>query len=311
MDEDRLIRETLESAKLPPRMKVFLALATRERSVAQVAALVGHGTTATGRLLSRMVGADQLTDRWEGKQHLYSIADPDLRRWSYRHLRELVGSGGCTDLGEMGERILGHLLDYDRNAAQEDLHLLLLAGHPPEEIYEHTITPMMERVGTLWEAGQVSVAQEHFVSAQVETALSVLFWLLAPAPADDAPAACVCAVPGNVHNIGPRILHHYLTTDGWKVLFLDGMTPLEDLVRLVGERRTRLVGLSVATDDQLPITVQSVATLRAMHRPPEAIFVGGPLIRSRPDLAGQIEADAVPGTAREARDLARQYQTAD
>jgi len=62
MDEDRLIRETLESAKLPPRMKVFLALATRERSVAQVAALVGHGTTATGRLLSRMVGADQLTE---------------------------------------------------------------------------------------------------------------------------------------------------------------------------------------------------------------------------------------------------------
>ena len=78
-------------------------------------------------------------------------------------------------------------------------------------------TPALIEVGSLWEPGQISVAQEHLATATVRSAMQRL--LSDPRGGVRGTAVLACA-PGEHHEIGLLMLAVLLRADGWQVAYL-------------------------------------------------------------------------------------------
>lgn len=66
------------------------------------------------------------------------------------------------------------------------------------------LMPFLREVGDRWEAGRLSVTQEHFASHLVRSRIAALAALAARAgPAEDRTTAVVACPPGERHDIAP------------------------------------------------------------------------------------------------------------
>ncbi|MBI5549260.1 MAG: cobalamin B12-binding domain-containing protein [Deltaproteobacteria bacterium] len=198
----------------------------------------------------------------------------------------------------------------------------LLAGDPaealvvareirlPEELegfYLSVIQPAMYRVGTLWEAGTISVAEEHLASAitvRVVAGLAGLRKIGRPWRG----LTVVSAVPHELHVLGAWMVSDLLEMDGWQVRYLGADTPLEDLLALVKSQRPSMLALSVTMPFNLPWARKIIAAVKAEQAStPVTVMVGGGAFDLLPDLWRAVGADAWAGNARDAVIGARCY----
>ena len=98
------------------------------------------------------------------------------------------------------------------------------------------LAPALIEVGVRWEAGDVTVAQEHLATSTVRAAMQRL---LADARADVRGVAVLACAPGEQHEIGLLMLAVLLRADGWQVAYLGADTPVLDAVELA-----RVIGAS-------------------------------------------------------------------
>lgn len=178
------------------------------------------------------------------------------------------------------------------------------SGYQVREIYLRVLAPALMRVGTLWEEGVISVADEHLATALVRAQMA----RLTPLPAIGRPIngrLVLAGVPGELHALGTRMVADFLEGDGWEVSNLGQNTPRDDLVRFVGLRRPDVVGLSCGLVDYLGETAGVVRALRSIPDAP-TIIVGGAAFAGDPSSAAIICADLFAKDADEASSLLRQ-----
>lgn len=129
---------------------------------------------------------------------------------------------------------LGHLVD----------HALALASL--EDAMTTVLAPALVAIGERWEAGELTVAQEHLASSTVRTALQTL---LADARASVRGVAVLACAPGERHEIGLMMLAVLLRSDGWQVAFLGADTPLDDALALSAAIGATVLCVSAATKE--------------------------------------------------------------
>ncbi|HEX8696261.1 MAG TPA: MerR family transcriptional regulator [Longimicrobium sp.] len=130
------------------------------------------------------------------------------------------------------------LLRFDRPAA---LAAYERAAHLPAELrVEQLLLPMMRELGDLWEHGDAVVSQEHFASAFVREKLSQLIAGLDTGAAAGPEGVCA-GLPGELHEFGLMAAAVRLAREGWRVLYLGADVPLEDVRRVLRERRPRML----------------------------------------------------------------------
>lgn len=134
-----------------------------------------------------------------------------------------------------------------------------------EQALSRVVAPVLERVGQGWASGELSVAQEHLVSATVRARLERQ---LADARGGTRGVAVLACVPGERHELGLLMLGALLRADGWQVAYLGADAPLADAVQLA-ER----VGASVLC---LSVTMREhVTALARLALPPGLTLVLG------------------------------------
>ncbi|MFP2929209.1 B12-binding domain-containing protein [Pyxidicoccus sp. 3LG] len=149
-------------------------------------------------------------------------------------------------------------------------HYLEQGGAP--FLVDRFARPLMEAVGERWHEGSVSVAQEH---AATELLRELLMPLL---PGVDwhqgGPIAVITCSPGELHQLGARLVSRVLALDGWHVRFLGADTPARDLASFVAREQPAFVGLSVTMPENAP---DARLALELIHRvtPHIALMVGG------------------------------------
>jgi DNA-binding transcriptional MerR regulator len=119
-----------------------------------------------------------------------------------------------------------------------------LATHDPLDVVEQLFFPCLRTLGTEWEVGGISVAQEHFASGLIRSRMLAL----APfreAAVPGAPVAVLACPTHERHDIGLIGLCLLLRHEGWSVTFLGGDTPIPsavDTAVTLGARIVVLVG---------------------------------------------------------------------
>ncbi|UCD38405.1 MAG: B12-binding domain-containing protein, partial [Fidelibacterota bacterium] len=116
--------------------------------------------------------------------------------------------------------------DYDR--VQSTLTGLYVTNHALDEIYDHLVTPVLHRIGDLWEEGTISVVEEHLVSQRLKDAIIRLQELVNLPPQNSQRALCL-NLTGELHDIPLKMVQHILEARGYRVYFSGQRTPTDNL----------------------------------------------------------------------------------
>lgn len=147
------------------------------------------------------------------------------------------------------------------------------------------------RVGDLWRANRVSVAQEHLATALTQSYLANAYARAEFAPRQARQVLCAC-VAGNLHALGPRLVADAFEIAGWEASYLGANVPTRDLVAFADWQKPALIALSVSTATQIAALREALTALRGelgSRCPP--LLVGGLAVNALPDLWRRLGAD--------------------
>ena len=123
-----------------------------------------------------------------------------------------------------------------------------LALHPLPDALEDVVRPVLVEVGERWEAGTLSIAQEHLASA---AARGRVVRHLADRRGIVRGRAVLACAPGERHEIGLLVLAALLAGDGWGVVYLGADTPVGEALSVAQVVGAAIVCVSVTMPEHL------------------------------------------------------------
>ncbi len=203
-----------------------------------------------------------------------------------------VLGGHPGPLAEPAERVLQLLLQGKQR------ELLCWVGEQAADtpgltkLYLDVITPVMERVGALWQQGRLSVADEHLATSLVGLAMAQIYARLPPTEVVPGKVAVVACGPGETHELAGRMFAALLEARGWDVSYLGAGVPPAELLTHLERRKPLLLALSVTMAFNLGATADVLHELRgepAWER--LRVLLGGRGLDPEPALAHRMGAD--------------------
>jgi methanogenic corrinoid protein MtbC1 len=152
---------------------------------------------------------------------------------------------------------------------------------------------------------------EHLASQSVREALARLQSELYHKPANGKTALLAC-YENDQHDLGLRCVNQYLTSEGWRTLFLGPQTPIDSLVFSINRNRPDLVVLTalVIGDEKRFIRQINHEVVPALQRLGGRLAVGGAGVSKR--FGGVLKADFLSDSILDYARVAdiRQYENA-
>jgi DNA-binding transcriptional MerR regulator len=131
-------------------------------------------------------------------------------------------SASATTLEAAAGSLTASLDRLDEQAANTALDRLF-AAYTVETVLQEVIIPYLHRLGERWEAGEVSVAQEHFASNLLR---GRLLGLAQGWGQGQGPGAILACVPGEQHELGLLAFGVALRRRGWRITYLGTDSPI-------------------------------------------------------------------------------------
>jgi methanogenic corrinoid protein MtbC1 len=204
--------------------------------------------------------------------------------------------------GKPVDRLVSALLAGDRDAAWHLVAATQRPGVTRGAVISDLVQPAQERIGELWYAGSIGVADEHRATGIVEEILARLD--PTPSAVGVRPGArCLLAALGDEqHVLGLRALRMVLEDDGWACEYLGGTVPAAELLRVNQDIRADVVLLSAS---YAPDRAELAGAIRHLRGQGSATLVGGAALGSEAGLWKRLGAHGYGPDARVAQYLAR------
>ncbi len=207
---------------------------------------------------------------------------------------------------EVYEHYLAALRSGERNRAFLVIDRAREAGMDIETLYVMVFQPALREIGSLWQANELTVADEHLATAITQAAMARAFerdfeWSAAPG------RSLIAACPGmERHEVGLRMICDLLDLLGWETTYLGASVPVDSLVAMIQKKNPDVVALSVAITPHLPRLRLMIEQIRTLFTDPPLILVGGRPFLDDPSLATSLGADLTAENAVDAVHLLQQ-----
>ncbi|MBC7931801.1 MAG: helix-turn-helix domain-containing protein [Rubrivivax sp.] len=179
--------------------------------------------------------------------------------------------------------IAGHA--EEASAMLVNLHL---RGHTVASIADGALCPPMQKIGDLWHAGELSIAQEHVATRTALQALSALRGAIGLGEPGEPTAIC-CSVEDDFHELPIHISALLLEAEGWDAVTLGASTPFYALAEAVLRFRPRLVCVASTVLGDLDRAAREYGELR------EAVAkVGASVVLGGAGFAGEVMRQRFP-----------------
>ncbi|HYH80675.1 MAG TPA: B12-binding domain-containing protein [Longimicrobium sp.] len=216
---------------------------------------------------------------------------------------ELAAAGEDRAAGrdDAANRFLDAIVAGNRRRAFEVADGALAGGMDIRALYLDVFQPALRDVGRLWQQNRITVADEHLATAITQAAMARLYERLFASATGTGPLLVAACADSERHEVGLRMVCDILELEGWDTVFLGAAVPTADLVRMVCQRRPRVVALSAAIG---PNVARVEAAIRAIREgcgdAQPLIAVGGRAFAADPELATRLGADLTASDAAEA-----------
>lgn len=188
------------------------------------------------------------------------------------HAPELA-PGRADALAEETFRALLDGRDEELSSLLVGLHL---DGHSVGRLADGLLCAAMRRVGDLWHAGEISIAQEHVATRTAVVALQALRASLQVGAGDERVRALCCSVEDDFHELPLRLAALTLEASGLAVFDLGPSTPFNALAEAVHRFRPGLVCVSSTVLLRLDRAAYDYASFsKAARRAGASVVLGG------------------------------------
>lgn len=170
-------------------------------------------------------------------------------------------------------------------------------------LLEQVLAPLLDAVGEAWRCGTLRIHQEHLASALVRSLLEAA--LAAHTRGFDGPELLVATPAGDAHELGALMIAVLAAAEGWRVTYLGGSLPLDELAAAARARGSRAVALSIVFRAGDPDLVEELRDLRRALPGHAALLVGGRAAGSYAAVLSEIGAAMPANFAAVREELAR------
>ncbi len=206
----------------------------------------------TSKQAARLLGASEASvKRWADGGLLPTLKTAGGHRRfrpedvvAFRRGRAGGVAAGAADDGPLADSMFETLLGGRGEEAGAVLVELQREGHTVGGIADAVICPALRRVGDLWHAGEISVAEEHVATRAAHSAIQILRDALGLKVGGRA-AVCT-SVEDDFHELPVSLSALALEGLGWSVVNLGTSTPFYALAEAVERFRPRLVCVDAA-----------------------------------------------------------------
>lgn len=165
------------------------------------------------------------------------------------------------------------------------------------DIYAWVFEPVMKELGRLWQLNELSIAEEHLISAHITRFMSQIVQVNGTPPSNGR-MMLAFAPPGDLHDMGLRMVADFFEINGWNVHYLGANVPVQDVAPAVEAVHPDLVAISASMAVHLSSLRAAVAAARtASTQPVPRILVGGRPFAVMPELKDYVGADASADSA--------------
>lgn len=231
------------------------------------------------------------------------------RRWVVRR-DDLVAFSeappASTDRGEADwdARLLARMLEADTSGGWGVIEAALASGMTPTSAYEQLLVPALRRVGELWVAGEISVADEHAAS-QVATRIVALLAPRMARPGRRRGTVVLGSTQTEGHGLALSIAADLFRNAQFDVIDLGTNLPAESLAASVASRPdVTVVALSITNPGQREEIARSIAAVREVSGAKVVVGGGG---TSEEEALG-AGADGYARTAQDAVSLFEEFR---
>ncbi len=149
---------------------------------------------------------------------------------------------GGEQYGEWVDKLYNRLIRCQTAEAHETADMIFTLFEF-EEAFHRVLAPVMIRVGEEWEAGHITVAQEHYASEFMLLRFHAFLRIL---PVRESLPKVLCFCPeGELHHLGLMLFGLFLRKRGIDIVYLGPNTPYEGIADLMVESRINAVAVSV------------------------------------------------------------------
>jgi methanogenic corrinoid protein MtbC1 len=181
---------------------------------------------------------------------------------------------------ELGRAYADALLSADEAAAEIAIREAMDAGLDTARIDDEIIAPALWRIGTLWERGEISVADEHIATEISIRVLALQREAQRVVQTRGQHRVLLAAPAGEQHIVALRMVDNLLRNAGYEVAMLGSDVPGDALIALMHRRPPEVVCLTSTMADPAG---QVLATIAALQRrwPAMGFVIGGSGLASR------------------------------
>ena len=177
-----------------------------------------------------------------------------------------------SEYSKIRKDLLDNLLNKDLTAANILINNINNAVGLVE-LYTEIIQPVLKEVGELWHQNEITVAQEHYCSSFIQSAMLQFYEVLFEQPRNQNKVVVACP-EGELHQIGARMISDLFEFNGWTSIFLGAAVPSRDLIRTLQDEQPQVCALAVCMPEGLPTCCAVVKEIKEKF-PQIIVAVGG------------------------------------
>ncbi len=207
-------------------------------------------------------------------------------------------------LESLAGQYLNALLNVDRRKALDLIMQAHQDGVSIKDLYLKVFQPVQHEIGRLWQLNQISVAQEHYVTASTQLIMSQLYPYLFSDTKKEKNMLVSC-ISGELHEIGARMVADFFEMEGWNTFYMGANTTLSSIIKTIKDYDASLLAVSATMTFNLDPVRQLIADVKQKAGMDcLKIIVGGYPFNTARDLWKTVGADGYAPDAREAINLA-------
>ena len=142
-----------------------------------------------------------------------------------------------------------------------------------EQFYEKILNPIMEKVGSMWADGRLSIATEHIASNTTQSLIKIISENHKRTTLDKGKVIITTPV-GEEHCLSCNMIESFLLSKGFTTFNLSPSTPANSLVEFVKSIHPTAVLISITLDDNIKAG-QRLATKIHEEYKNLPVYVGG------------------------------------
>ncbi|MEP2671647.1 MAG: MerR family transcriptional regulator [Cyclobacteriaceae bacterium] len=216
--------------------------------------------------LKKIINVSLLNNNGLKISKIAQMSDPELKS----EIVQLTSIKGETSI--FIDQLVVCMIDMVEEQFEKLLsHLIMKFGF--EKTVTEIVYPFLEKIGILWQTGNITPAQEHFISNLVRQKIIVAIDSL-PFPKQEASKIVLFLPENELHEIGLLFYHYIAKNLGYKTFYLGQHLPYEDLKQVCTIHQPEIIITSIIAS-QRPQKITEYLEKLGQDFAQSRILVGG------------------------------------